>query len=122
MRRRLLLKHRGVGLCLLLLIVPWLRAEVLASKYNASAIATCAEIENDFAIIINTLPNKSYADEKLSAWVAGLLQHKPLVMDVNYNQQHNLLLELTLAHDCQTVVGEDMFVNQAVLQEVFWQK
>jgi 3-dehydroquinate dehydratase/shikimate dehydrogenase len=95
-------------------------ATLLAEKYSATAVSIESNLENHYDIIVNTLPNKVYLDNKISSWLESLLVTKPVVMDVNYNQAQNNLLALANKFACPVVIGEDMFVNQAKLQLKYW--
>jgi 3-dehydroquinate dehydratase/shikimate dehydrogenase len=95
-------------------------AALVAEKYNIQVVGIASNIQHNYDIIINTLPNKVYLDKAISSWLELLLVAKPLVMDVNYNQEQNNLLLIANRFACPVVIGEDMFVNQARLQLKYW--
>lgn len=86
-----------------------IRAEKLASELGCSGYPL--EMLEDYDILVNTIP--------LSIFIPRL-SPETLVMDVVYSPKETPLLMAAEKLGCQCVYGEEMFEEQAVLQQNEW--
>jgi len=97
-------------------------AKQIAAQFPAKIIDFVTIPDENYDIMINTLPLAVFTQTKFIEWLNTILQHHPIVMDANYNRDKNLLLELCKHHDCTVIPGEAMFINQAIAQFSYWFK
>lgn len=100
------------------------KAKLLARKHHGTPISINnlnETIQPD--VIISTLPPAAYTDGKLIEKITPLLiRKKPTVMDVVYYPIITPLLRAAKKNKCQLIYGKDMFEQQALLQQQFWNK
>ena len=96
-------------------------SEKIARQFPCEVIDFSLLPTKHYDLVINTLPITVYQQPVLVNWLKNVLRQGPIVMDVNYNCDNNLLLDLCQEFNCITIRGEKMFVNQAIAQCNYWQ-
>jgi 3-dehydroquinate dehydratase/shikimate dehydrogenase len=110
--------QRGAHLCIVNRSAD--KAQKLAQHYKVQCLSFDEPPHQHVDIVVNTLPDKAYQNERLVTWLSGLLQTLPLVLDINYNQKHSLLQHSIQNYRCTTIAGEKMFIKQAFAQLKLW--
>lgn len=95
-------------------------AQKIKCQFPCQCIDFLSLPNNNYDLVINTLPITAYQQSALITWLKNVLQQQPIVMDVNYNCDKNLLLDFCQEFNCITIRGEAMFTNQAIAQFNYW--
>ena len=73
-------------------------------------------------IIIGTLPPAAYQeDPELLDWIDDITGEQTLFFDANYQPKLTPLLYIGKKKGAQLIYGEDLFLEQAKLQQIFWE-
>ena len=88
------------------------RAEALAEEFGCEGYALADLGSQPYDILVNTIPPKS-------GEVPQIRPHA-VVMDVVYHPKETPLLAAAKKKGCRCIYGEEMFVEQALLQQKEW--
>lgn len=88
------------------------RSKRLAKEFGAAGYSLEELGTHPYDILVNTIPPKSIH-------IPEILEEK-VVMDVVYDPKITPLLEKAKERGCQIITGEEMFLEQAVLQQKEW--
>ncbi len=91
------------------------RAKTLAKELGCRGYSLEDLSQISYDILINTIPPVH------SDWMPPLYPEK-VVMDVIYTPKETPLLKEAKKRGCQCVYGEEMFIEQALLQQIEWDK
>lgn len=100
------------------------KAKQLADTLGCSgyALTQLASLkERGYSVLINTLPENAYLDKDTAHCICSqnILPHI-LAMDIVYQPQQTLFLQIAKNAKCVNVLGYNMYINQALLQIKRW--
>lgn len=95
--------------------------QTLANAVNGTTI-NLKESTEICDMIIGTLPPLVYEEDyTLIDWIDAITNQETLFFDANYQPKLTPLLSIGKNKGAQLVYGEEMFLEQALLQQVFWE-
>lgn len=95
-------------------------AKKLAHLYQAKAFPIHTNLNTNFAVIINTMPEQALENKTFLSWIKKILLTRPVVLNAPYNQPKNILQQLTQHYSCNYVSGKHMYLHQAKEQQREW--
>jgi shikimate 5-dehydrogenase len=91
------------------------RAKKLNDQIGCDGCGTLEELPKDYDILVNcTSSSMPISSEKI---IPGRI-----VMDVNHFPRVTLFLQEAFKRESRIILGEELFVNQAARQSIFWMK
>jgi shikimate dehydrogenase len=95
-------------------------AQKLAEEFNCEA-KELSEIDSNCDVIINTTPVGMWPNTNESPIEERFLKKGMIVFDTVYNPLETNLIKYAKRKDCKTILGVEMFLNQAYTQfELFF--
>ena len=98
------------------------KAQQLAKQYHATALLDTQAQQQTFDIIINTLPPQA---QQQNATLKAIINHQSastVIMDIVYKPSNTPVIELARKIGASCVYGKEMFEQQALLQQHYWQQ